>query len=128
MSYEVKWEDRGVVRRFHGRVVPVESSEFIQQIVGDPRYDQLRYWIADYRGAEFTEFSDEDLTYISAMHVGAFAINPHVLIVAIAADPQAVAVLERYRRLNISGYDLKICASEPEARAWIAARLESPLP
>ena len=66
VPYSTRWEARGVVWKFEGRVTGVELLNANHEIYGDSRFDQMAYQIVDLTEVERFDVTEEDMIVIAA--------------------------------------------------------------
>lgn len=119
MSYEIHWEERGVVKRFFGHL---DSHDMLQSIIdteGNARFDNLRYVINDFLGVTSMNLADLDLEEISAIDYAAAGINPNIKIAVVSIDPEIIALANQYAESPINAYPTRIFTALHAAMAWI---------
>lgn len=122
MPYTLSWEPRGVYRRYHGDVSIAERLAAFEAICGDPRFDDLRYTITDYRDVQGYEVTSAATREIAAFHLGPHRSNPHIRIAAVAVRPDVLAAIHEFIALRIAPQPCAVFATLPEARRWAGAR------
>lgn len=119
MSYELKWEPRGVVKRYFGHVTCAEILAASKESQSDYRFDQYRYAINDY--LDCTEFVTDPIALeeIAAFSGAAELSNPNIKVAIIATLPEVIAAAKKYIGLSLQTYPKRIFTTIAEARAWI---------
>jgi hypothetical protein len=120
MPYEVKWESRGVYWRFFGRATGFEILQANLDAYGDPRFEELKYQIADFLEIESLEMDLREVKKIAYMDKAAARSNPNVR-VALVAKPET---LEMHAKLHAeyagySPWETEVFESLEEARSWL---------
>lgn len=117
MSCEIVWADRGVHRRFSGRLHADEYAAVQDVVYGDARFDALRYSIIDFR--EVTEFivTREQAEVLAAVTRGAFVSNPNIRGAFVTTVGWVVDLLNS--TFPDAAYPLAVFATLEEAEAWV---------
>lgn len=119
MPFDLTWEPRGVLRRYHGDVTIDERRRSFDLICGDPRFDDLRYAITDYLDVRTYEITRQATAEIAALHIAPLRTNPHIVVAAVAVDPRIIEAIEHFIALGFTDQPYRIFATQGEARAWI---------
>ncbi len=126
MPVQLVWETRGVYRRYAGDVTIRERLESFNAICADPRFDELRYAITDYRAAREYEIDAHETELIAAMHVAPLRTNPRIVMAAVAERPDIVAAIRHFIALGFTSQPYCIFGTLDEARAWVATQTARP--
>jgi len=119
MPYSLSWEPRGVCRRFHGDVSIAERLASFEAICRDPRFDELRYTLTDYRAVEAYEVSSAATREIAAFHLAPHRSNPRIRIAAVAVRPDVVAAIRDFMAQGLAPQPYELFTSERAARRWL---------
>jgi hypothetical protein len=121
MPYRIRWEGSGVYRRFFGDISATEFQDAYQEMVGDLRYELIRYIISDYLEAQpAPDFTEADLKAQAELERLRFYDSPDTVQAMVAADPRTMAFARYYESLQISPYCQRTFPTVADARAWIA--------
>ena len=121
MAYRLRWEGRGIYRRFYGVIQGAEFHAAYMEMTGDPRYAYCRYILSDYLEAEpGADFSERDLRAIAALERLRRRENPDIVQARVATDPRTLEYIRYYDSLAIAPYRVATFASVAAARQWIA--------
>jgi len=121
MPYEILWEGKDGVRRvFSGDLVAAEVRASLAGLTGDPRWDDLRYSIADFLAVRSYRISQGELEDLAAIHYGGARINPRIVTAAVTDSDEVRAVFQRFNALRLSPFPLELFDNLAAARAWIA--------
>jgi hypothetical protein len=121
MSYRLRWEGRGIYRRFFGVIPGAEFHRAYLTMTGDPRYEYCRYIISDYLEAQpGADFSERDLRAIAELELLRYRDSPDMVQARVATDPQTLEYIRYYDSLGISPYRVATFATVAAARLWIA--------
>lgn len=122
MPYDTRWEAKGLYWRFHGEVSGREILQSNLDAYGDPRFEDLKYQIADFLEIELLEMEPIEVKKIAYLDNAAAKSNPRIR-VAIVAQRESI---EKYAALveGYSGYshwETEVFENLGEARAWLGA-------
>jgi hypothetical protein len=123
MSYQIIWEPQGVHRRFHCDLTGAEVLRSLTTMTSDPRFDDMRYSIADYLDVDRYEADQESLTMLSAFHYGAHASNARIVTAAVMNKDEVREVFRRFQASYSTPFPLQIFDNLADAREWIARRI-----
>ncbi len=120
MPYSTRWEARGVVWKFEGRVTGMELLAANHAIYGDPRFDQMAYQIVDLTEVERFDVTEEDMIVIAANDRAA-ALSRADVKVAIATRNEIVRQLSAlYDAASAtSPWEQQVFETVADARAWV---------
>lgn len=120
MTYINHWEDRGLYRKFSDTISGKEVLESNFALQGDPRFDEIRYIINDFREITDFEVSYTDINVISAVDTAASLTNPNIKIAMIASlEPLLVWIKLYCDIMEDSPYICKIFDDMNAARQWL---------
>ncbi len=122
--YSITWEPRGVVRRFHGELTGKLALESLDRTLGDERYDDVRFSLADLCEVSHYDITEDEIDGLAARYYGASMSNRRVITAVVAHQPQVVALVERVRALGLAPMTIELFSSEAAARDWIARELQ----
>jgi hypothetical protein len=120
MPFELTWESRGVLRRYHGDVSIVERERSFNLICSDARFDDIRYSITDYLDVDRYEIDPVATEEIAARHIGPLLTNPHIVIAAVAVDDRILAAIEHFIATGFVTRPYRVFDTLAAAREWIA--------
>lgn len=123
-TYTITWESRGVVRRFQGELTGRVALESLDRTLGDARYDDVRYAIADLRNVTHFDISDDEVDGVAARYYGASLSNRRVVVAVLARQPAVARVVERVEAVGMPPLPLRVFDDEAAARDWIAQELQ----
>jgi len=125
MAVEIVWEGRGVYRRFAGRIAARDVAESLEEILGDPRADQLQFSIADYSEVSKYDFVQSEADLVAAyMHSAPLSIPP-VLCAIVVTDPTVKSRVQSILASSETTFPIEYFASVTCARQWIARNRSS---
>jgi hypothetical protein len=122
MPHELSWEDKGLYMRVYGAVAAADMIDFVVQIAGDVRFDELRYTISDFLDVESYEVSEVDVGEATALDRAHQLTNPRICEAFVATNPAVVALVEVWCAAKPVPGRTGIFASVVEAREWIATQ------
>lgn len=120
MPYELKWERRGVVKRFFGHVIDDDLLRSREDIEGNYLFDGLRYIINDFLNCTDSSITHRAIEVISAIDKAASTTNPNIRVAFIATAPKLIATAIAYTNLPMTPYQTRIFSTVADARAWLA--------
>jgi len=119
MAYETHWEPSGIRFVFTGTVTDDDLIQSNKDVYDDPRFEDIRYQIADFRDMdEFAALSDT-VRLIADMDREQASRNPDIK-VAILSTSSLMKGLGRMYALSGAGeeWDVRVFDTEEEAREW----------
>ena len=119
MSYELRWEANGVVKRFFGKVTDFDMMQSVIDTESDPRFDAYRYVINNFLDCTSYAVSNKVVDEISAMDCGAAHTNPRIRIAVVTTAPEIVSLTARYAQSRVNRYPTRIFSTVEEAQAWL---------
>jgi hypothetical protein len=119
VAYRLTWEPSGVYRAYFGDVSIAERLASFNAILGDPRFDELRYTITDYLAVRAYEITPDATAEIGAMHIGALATNPRIRIAAVAVRPDVLGAIADLQAQRFFTQPYRVFATVEEARRWV---------
>ena len=122
MPFELSWGPGRLYRRYHGALTGADIVASLQRLCGDPRFDEVRVVVDDYRDVESLVVSDEDAALIAAMQIGARFTNPNLTIASVASDPALIAEVQRLVALFQPTLNAPFHATVADAHRWLERR------
>jgi hypothetical protein len=120
MPYDLAWEARGVYRRYLGDVTIADRRASFEAICSDPRFDDLRYTITDYRAVETYEATKDDTAEIAALHIGPLMTNPRIVMAAVADRADIISAIEDFIEHGFTTAPYQVFRTVDDARQWIS--------
>lgn len=112
MPIVTRWfEPSAVIQVFKGRVDDHDLSESYHQVLGDRRFDDLRFHVIDLSAAASVRVSDARLEEIAAHVHGASFSNSRLRVLVISPDPDVVALLQRFALPGLNAYPTTLVRS-----------------
>jgi hypothetical protein len=121
MPYEIVWENKGVLKRYFGRMTGKELLQGVNDICGSVRFDEIEYVIYDFLNCKSLAVSDVEAVEAAAIEDAAHFSNPRIRIAVVADDPQTIAIASRYASDATKVYPTRIFRTVDGARAWLMA-------
>jgi hypothetical protein len=126
MPYETIWEQKGVYQRFSGQVTSEDREQANNAVMGNPRFDGLKYWIVDSLAIEEYLLDKRDAVLAAGFDLGAEYINNTVLMVFIATNTDHRDNIQLYMKfLKDLGcaWETRLFDDVGPARQWISETL-----
>ena len=119
MFCDIRWEERGVFRKFYGVFKFQELLASVKTVGGDIRFADLRYSILDCLELQDEEVSDAELEFVAAHLLDGSGVNPSILVAIVTTSEAAHSMLQRFMALGTCPYPMKIFSTVADARMWI---------
>ncbi len=119
MSYELTWEQRGVVKRFFGSVTNDELMQSVIETERDARFDDIRYVINDFLACTECLIETRTVDEVAAIDSVAALTNSRIHIAIVTNLPEIVAAAKQYAESPINVYTTRIFATLKDARTWL---------
>ncbi len=120
MFCDIRWEERGVFRKFYGVFKFQELLASVKTVGGDIRFAELRYSILDCLELQDQDVSRAELELVAAQLLGESDTNPSILVAIVTTSEAAHSMLQRFMALGLCPYPMKIFSSVTDARIWIS--------
>ena len=122
MNFTVKWEKNGVHVIFSG-IISIENIVQSQAVYqGDPRYEELKYSICDFRNCDSNDVKPAELYEPLSYDIGASSTLEDHKLALIATNEYSKMLIENYiaksRNVGLS-WEVRFFDSESEARNWV---------
>jgi hypothetical protein len=123
LPYQIQWERPfGVHVRHYGTITPHDVADLADAVSSDEGFDELRYWIADFRDAVDHEldmrtpgkFETPFATLIGASHS-----NPNIHCAFICAHPGIEQALNVAIERKLVPFESRLFRDEVQAREWL---------
>ena len=116
MTHKIIWEPKGVYKHFSGFLSFEEYARTQEQILADPRVDQIRYIINDFLDVDSYSVAPDQVEYSAALNRGTSYSNPRIRIAYVTTRP-AVRLLVKTASAS-SSLTLKDFPTLEAARTW----------
>jgi hypothetical protein len=121
MPCEIEWKPNGVVKHLTGTVSAVQLLRAIVDTQGDPRFDGLRYVVADCLDCVDFIFNPREVQEMAALGKAGAVSNPHIRIAVVATLPAAVEAATQYASSPLNAFPTRIFGCREDAEQWIHA-------
>ncbi|KKK75535.1 hypothetical protein LCGC14_2872750 [marine sediment metagenome] len=125
MPYQISWEKKGVVQKFHDVITPIELISCNENVYGDSRFDAIRYQILNLTEVRTVDLTDPDkaiqlVRRIAATDRAAAKSNPNMKIAIVASLEILGSLANLYSsELSDSPWLSDVFETETEAREWL---------
>ncbi len=126
MSFQIRWGNRWVYKKFSGTVTADEFALSLQKTQSDPRFDGLAFTINDFLDVEAALVSGDDVRRFVALGLGAVLSNPELQTAVLTRNPELTALITHF--VTGSPLKLEVFASVAEAQAWMPASYRDQIP
>ncbi len=124
MAYETHWEAEGVRWVYAGVMTDDDILRSNLEIYSDPRFESIRYQIADLRGVDRFDGSARAVRRLSRMDRDQATRNPGIRVAILADDALVRGIANVYAMSGAeSPWETRVFKSEEEARRWLNAVL-----
>ena len=124
MSYEIKWESKGVLVRFSGYYSFEEDSNANMEICSAPQFENLKYIIWDLSSISELQMTGEEAVVTSMQDRLAASRLPHVKVALLAQDKPTRKICDHYiarcRNYQMS-WEFMVFDSMENIRSWVTA-------
>ena len=121
MSYETHWEPEGIRWVYSGVMTDDDILRSNLELYDDPRFDTLKYQIADLRRVESFEGSARAVRRLSRMDRDQASRNPNVKVAILAGEALVRGIANVYAMSGVDApWETRIFESEDDAREWLA--------
>src|SRR5664279_1667287 len=94
MPYTLVWEPHGVVKRYSGFVSGPEFVQSVEVVIGSDHFDDLRFIINDFLGANDHSITRDTLEDIVALRYGASQTRSSIRTAIITTAPRFAAIAD----------------------------------
>ena len=123
LSYELIWEDRGVLFRFRDVVTGDELVQSNLDVYANPKFESIEYEVAIFSDSVKFEASSETVRRVAEMDAAASKRNPKVVVAIVASQTVIRGLANLYRlQSEVAGgtWETEFFETEPDARRWLA--------
>jgi hypothetical protein len=120
MPYTIVWRPDGVIVRFFGIVTFEENMAANGQLYGDPRFESLRYQIADF--SEVTDFlvSEKETSIIAQLDFQSTRWNSHVKAAHVTRNKTIIKLIDLYKeQMQETSWEIGLFETLEEALDWV---------
>ena len=122
MAHNTTWEERGIYWKFSGHVSAVEVEEADNEMYGDPRFDEIKYFIWDMTDASELGMTESDSDFPAGTDRAAAYTNKNLNGALVSNNEQIRKRFKRYIEVSSeigNPWKLKIFNNLEDARAWV---------
>lgn len=119
MSYDLKWEDKGVSWKYYGQVSGKEIIEASKIIYGDPRFDELRYKLVDFLETETIEMDNHEIDVIASQHKASEMSNPNIKNAIVIRSSASQLATKFAAFFSDSSWEVQIFQDLDKANNWL---------
>jgi hypothetical protein len=104
---------------YSGQTSDQEVARFAREGQADERFMDLRYVLHDFLKCTGATFSTQRTRELSAIDSAAAVSNPRIRIAVVTDREDVLAMVHAYLEAGFPGFELRVFASVPAARAWL---------
>jgi hypothetical protein len=119
LPYQTIWERAGIYVTYSGQTSDEEVARFAQEGQADERFMDLRYVLHDFQKCTGATFSTQRIRELAAIDSAAAVSNPRIKIAVVTDREDLLAMVRAYLEARFPGFELRVFASVPAARAWL---------
>lgn len=124
MAYVNHWEERGIYRKYSGKLHGDEILEAVQKVEADSRFDTIRYVINDYLDITDIDIKLTNIKIVAAIDSAATLTNPNIILAQVTTNPEVEDVITNYlKAAPKNSYPSKNFTHLDKAREWIVEEL-----
>lgn len=125
MPHKTVWEEKGIYWRFSGPVSSTEVEQANNEMYGNPRFDDIRYFIWDMADATAPEITVDVAEDAAATDRGASLTNAQIKGALISSNNYIDKLIQHYIKTSESmgtPWKLKLFNNLEDARSWVFCR------
>lgn len=119
MPHTMNWEDHGVYKRFDGFVSYREYAHSQEEVLSNPRCDDIRFVINDLLAVEGYSLTREQAEYLAVFNRGSSLSNPKLRIAYVTTDTSIKLLIKLLS--SLSALELGVFPTLDAAREWADA-------
>lgn len=119
MPYKINWDKSGVVIHFIGHVNDKELISMAAGLQGDPRFDELRYIVADYSCCTKFSVTPEGLEYVIATSAASALSNNKIRVAIVSATPEIVTAADLFITSPLTLFPVRTFQILEAAYKWL---------
>jgi hypothetical protein len=96
MLCKITWKDNELLWELSGVISAEELHQINLEHQGDPRWDDLRYLITDFKNVISIDFPEEELIVVQAIDKAKAISNSHLKIASIANSNETIKLADFY--------------------------------
>lgn len=124
MSYQIIWENNGVISRFYGVLRPEIHIAALNALFGDSRIEDVKYIIGDFSQVNGHLLSEKDIEYPVAVTAGAASYLKNLKIALVAKDEEIIDLckgyIELFGQINTT-WEVRLFDNLDAAKDWLAS-------
>lgn len=125
MPYRIDWEPQGVYKKVWGFVTADEYLASMQEIHGDPRFDEMSYSINDFLEVVGFDVGQNTIVDMAAASLGARYSNPKIRVALVTRDERIEALGRLFASKDLNSFPTRVFATLEKAREWIGGAADS---
>jgi hypothetical protein len=125
MSFNILWEERGVVKHFNMQVTVEEVQVATLRVEASERFDSCRYVINDFSACTSIIVNHDVVKEIAIVDGAAMRTNPYIRVAVVTTMPEIIEMAEAYANSSYHSYPTRIFSALQEARHWAMAKDKS---
>ena len=121
VPYETFWESEGIRWVYTGAMSDDDVLRANLVLYDDPRFESIKYQIADFSGVDALAAHAETIRRLSHMDKDQSSRNPNLRVAVIAATPLTRGIASMYRlAAGATPWAIEVFETEEDARDWLA--------
>lgn len=124
MPHNTIWEKEGIYWQFFGIVPLQEIREADNEVYGDARFDDLKYFIWDATDVKQLDLSENEVDVPASLDTITTSYKPTMKGAFVAGDKGVRGGIERYIKTSLelgSTWKFKLFENIQDARKWVAS-------
>jgi len=126
MPFDTNWEKQGVYHQFSGQLTNRDRKHAMHEVMGDERFDTMKYWIIDTLAIKECMLEKSDVVDAAAFNIGAAYHNNNILMAFAATNTDHQDNILHFMKILKSGCNWKVRLFDDieSARQWITEILK----
>lgn len=123
MPARIEWIGNNCIIKYSGEIQYQDVIDINNQVIGDARFDDMKYAIVDYSDATSSAISDEERIIIIELIKSSMNWNKHLKAGIIATNDYFREISERQKKMFVlTPWKIKIFSSVEEALPWAKSK------
>ncbi len=123
MPYAIVWKPDGVIIRYSGIVSYDENIAANGQLYGDPRFESIKYQIADFLTVTDFQISKKESSIIGELDFQSTRWNSHIKVAHITQDNDIIERVKVYEEtMKDTAWEFGIFNTMEEAQKWVEGK------
>ncbi|MEQ9326839.1 MAG: hypothetical protein RJQ21_06050 [Rhodospirillales bacterium] len=119
MPFEMTWEEKGVLCRFHGQTSYEELFKVCTELWNHPDWGYFTYQVADFLDVSVLDLDETQAKLFAHFDKASALTCPVMRIALVAVNPDVLALAEAYvYTLTAPGWDARIFDDRDDAINW----------